>query len=193
MKRLLAIALVLSAAALAQAPPKPGPEQQRFAYFVGTWTADLDIKPGPFGPGGKTTFAERNEWFPGGFFLITHSDGSLPGMGPVKGQSIVAYDPEKKQYTYYEINSAGMQEHATGQLDGDTWHWLSELAVGGKIIKTRYTVKQLSATAYSMKYESSQDGATWTTMMEGSAKKTSPASSKPAANSKMKRPESKPK
>lgn len=35
----------------AQAPqaPKPGPEQARLGYFVGKWTVEGEMKPGPMG------------------------------------------------------------------------------------------------------------------------------------------------
>ena len=42
---------------LAQAPPtpKPGPEHKVIEYFIGKWTGQAEVKPGPFGPGGKMT------------------------------------------------------------------------------------------------------------------------------------------
>jgi len=53
----IAVCLVLSSGlALAQAPgekPKPGPEHKRLGYFVGKWTAEAEMKPSPFMPGGK--------------------------------------------------------------------------------------------------------------------------------------------
>src|SRR5438128_9471790 len=44
------------AAVMAQAPagpPQPGPEHKKLAYFVGKWTSEAELKPSPFGPGGK--------------------------------------------------------------------------------------------------------------------------------------------
>ena len=38
-------------------------------------------------------------------------------------------------------------------------------------MKGRYTMKVLSPTSYTMKYELSQDGSNWTTAMEGKATK----------------------
>src|SRR5262249_30999873 len=38
--------------------PKPAPELKKLDYFVGTWTAQGNVEPGPlgsFGPGGKFT------------------------------------------------------------------------------------------------------------------------------------------
>ena len=63
---------------LAQAPPqmpKPGPAQKRIGYFAGHWTSEGETKPSPFGPAGKFTMKDHNEWLPWGFFLVMHSEG----------------------------------------------------------------------------------------------------------------------
>src|SRR5262252_4860271 len=89
----LAVLLMSASAALAQEPaqmPKPGPEVQRLGYFVGKWQGEGELKPGPFGPGGKFTTSDDNEWFPGGFFLVMHSDEKSP-MGSGKSMMVVGY------------------------------------------------------------------------------------------------------
>ena len=67
-----ALVVVGHLAVLAQAPPapKPGPEHQKLAYFVGTWTNEGEMKPSPMGPGGKITGKDTCEWFEGGFSVI---------------------------------------------------------------------------------------------------------------------------
>jgi hypothetical protein len=55
---ILVCLVLLSFAALAsaqapQGPPKPAPELERLTYFSGTWTSEGDMKPSPWGPGGK--------------------------------------------------------------------------------------------------------------------------------------------
>lgn len=187
MNRLLVLTLIIALAvpALAQTPPgppKPSPEVQKLNYFVGTWTSTADMKPSPFGPGGKASFTEHNEWFPGGFFLVTHSDGEMAGLGKMKGLATMGWDPNKKMYTYHAADSMGMEESATGTLDGDTWNWTSEGAFGGKVYKHRYTIKQQTPTEYAFKFEQSEDGMTWNTIMEGTAKK---AAGKTAAKTGM--------
>src|ERR671936_650243 len=84
----------------AQAPPapKPGPEHQRLGYFVGKWTGEGEMKPGPMGPGGKMTSSDNCEWFDGHFAVICHSEGKSP-MGSFKGIGILSYSPEEKAYT----------------------------------------------------------------------------------------------
>ena len=43
--------------------------------------------------------------------------------------------------------------------------------MGGHTMKARFTMKVLSPTSYTLKFERSPDGATWTTEVEGTATK----------------------
>jgi hypothetical protein len=156
-------------------PPKPGPEQKNLGYFVGNWNVTGDVKSGPMGPGGKFTGTEHNEWMPGGFFLVTHTQGSSP-MGKETGLGIFGYDREKKVYTYDEFNSAGEAIHATGAFDGKVWSWNSDSTVGGQPMKARYVLTETSPTSYTFKLDFSQDGGkSWTPVMEGSGAKAKAA------------------
>jgi hypothetical protein len=56
-------------------------------------------------------------------------------------------------------------------VDGDTWTWNSTEHMNGMAMKGRFTMKVLSPTSYSMKFELSQDGTNWMTGMEGKATK----------------------
>ncbi len=180
MKHLLVVILLYAIAVpvVAQAPagpPKPGPEVQKLDYFTGVWKITGEMKPSPFGPGGKFDMSEKNTWFAGRFFVISRSYGILAGLGRIIGESTYGYDTERKQYTYHAINSFGEEESAVGHVDGDLWTWTSEGTVGGKTLKQRFTIKVESPIAYSMKFETSEDGAHWNTVMEGNAQKTTPA------------------
>ncbi len=169
----LAVLLFSTLVAVAQTPPqmpKPGAEQKNLAYFAGTWKLAGDIKPGPMGPGGKFTGTERMEWMPGGFFLVSHSQGSSP-MGKETGLAVYGYDTDKKVYTYDEFNSAGENVHATGTFDGKVWTWTSESPMGGKPMKGHFIVTQTSPTSYVFKFEMSEDGNNWSPVMDGTGTK----------------------
>ncbi|HTD24639.1 MAG TPA: DUF1579 family protein [Terriglobales bacterium] len=177
MKRSLATILItilfLSVAVFAQAPPqapKPGPELKRFDYFVGTWATEADMKPSPYGPGGKFTGIDRTEWMPGNFFLLIHSDFNSP-MGPGKELAVMGYKTDDKVYTYNAYNSMGEADHSTGTVEGDTWTWMSNDKIGGKEIKGRFTMKIVSPTSYTFKYEMASETGEWATLMEGKATK----------------------
>ncbi|HUK25089.1 MAG TPA: DUF1579 family protein [Terriglobales bacterium] len=164
--------LVLAAlSAFGQMPmPKPGPEVKKLDYFVGSWTMEGEMKPGPMGPGGKFTGSETDEWMPGGFFLEAHEEFKTP-MGDGTAKAFMGYDTEGKMYTYHSFASTGESENSTGMLEGDTWNWTSDEKMGGQTLKGKYSLTMLSPTSYSFKFEVSPDGTTWNTVMEGKATK----------------------
>lgn len=169
-----AVALVAalgSIVAVAQAPPAkpaPGPEHKKLAYFVGTWKGDAELKPNPYMPGGTYTSTDRCEWFDGNFAVVCRGEGNGP-MGPVKSMGLMGYNTDEKVYTYYGLDSAGMTmaSVARGKADGSTWTYTEESTMGGKPVKSRYTIRQLSPTSYSFTWETQGADGKWTTLMEG--------------------------
>ncbi|MBV9502282.1 MAG: DUF1579 family protein, partial [Acidobacteriaceae bacterium] len=170
MKRGFAVScvLILGVIASAQPPkPQPAPELKNIAYFLGSWTLDGDMKPGPAGPGGKMAMHEHCEWLTPESFLVCHSDFAAGSMGSGSGLSVMGYNSSDKVYTYDEYNSFGEAEHSTGAFEGDTWTWTGDEKMGGQVIKGRFTMKILSPASYSFKYEMSPDGTNWANAMEG--------------------------
>jgi len=154
----LAVCLVLSSGlALAQAPaekPKPGPEHKRL--------------------GGKMTSHDTCEWFEGGFAVLCRSDGKGP-MGPTKALGILGYSTEEKAYTYYAVENGPMAMASVprGTVDGGTWVYNDEAKMGGKTVKSRYTINTTSPTSYTFKWETQGEDGAWQTMMEGKSTKAS--------------------
>jgi len=168
---ILAAWLFCTAAAMAQTEaPKPAPELKRLDVFVGSWTLDGDMKPGPMGPGGKMTENEKCEWMEGDFYLVCHSEYKS-SMGNGVGLSVMGYSNDDKAYTYREFNSFGEFVNSKGSLDGDTWTWTADEKMGGMTMKGRFTMKMTSSTSYTFGYDISQDGTKWTTVMDGKATK----------------------
>ena len=173
MKRILnvlAASAAISVAGLqsvAAQAPKPGPEHARLGYFVGKWKAQGEVKPGPMGPGGKFTSADKCEWFEGQFSVICHSQGSMP-TGPSKSIGILGYSPEEKVYTYYGVDNSSMTMASVprGTLRGDTWTYTDEGMMGGKKVKSRVTIKELSPTSYNFTMEMQGPDGKWMTAME---------------------------
>jgi hypothetical protein len=164
-----------AAAVIAQmGPPTSAPELKKLDYFAGSWTSEATVAPGPWGPGGKFSDTVNAEWMKGDFFLVSHSDFSLPlelgGSGA--SLSILGYDTDKGTYTNERFDSRGRHVVATGTLKGDTWTWTGENNYGGMTIQTRFTMKMISPTSYTSKYEVSSDGgASWLPFWEGKATK----------------------
>ena len=164
MKKLLVV-VVLSLAvpclAFGQAqPPKPGPEVQKLADFVGTWKSDGELKAGPWGPAGKISGTSTCEWFAGGFHVVCRVESTGP-MGKMTELEIVGYDAESKVYTYYGINSLGGSDSATGSLAGNTWTWVWDGKADGKPARYRITEMHVSPTSYTVKFEYSVTGGPW--------------------------------
>jgi len=165
----LLFAVALSAQAQ-MAPLKTGPEQKKLDYFAGNWVMEGDMKPGPMGPGGKMTETESNTWMDGGFFLALKSDFKS-SMGNGTEIAYLGYDPNEKLYTYDSFNSMGEADHSKGTLDGDTWTFNSEEKMGSMTVKGRFVMKIMSPTSYTFKFDMSQDGTNWMTVMDGKATK----------------------
>lgn len=164
--------MLFAIAAFAQmGPPKPGPELKKLDYFQGAWTSEGEAKPGPMGPGGKFTESANAEWMEGGFFVVLHSDFKGGAMGNATGTAFMGYDPQEKVYTYDAFSSMGEAIHSKGSNDGDTWTWTNDFKMGPQTMKGRYTMKILSPSSYSFKFEMSPDGTKWDTMMEGKTTK----------------------
>lgn len=166
----LSIGLAAAVVVGQQGPPKPGPETKKLDGFAGKWQGEADMKPGPWGPGGKMTSQDECTWFEGGWQLVCNSSGSSP-MGSMKGQGIMAWSPEDKVYKYMGYDNMGMMTYATGTNTGNSWNWKSTDKMGGKTVHSRYTVTLTSPTTQTFKWETSEDGKTWATMAEGKSTK----------------------
>jgi hypothetical protein len=94
-------------------------------------------------------------------------------MGKITEIYTMGYDPKQKAYTYDEYNSIGMHDVATGQVSGKVWTWTSDEDMGGgKKMKGKFVLTEVSPTSYTYKFDSSMDdGKTWANMMEGKATK----------------------
>ena len=147
--------------------PKPGPEHARLGYFVGKWNAEGDIKPGPMGPGGKMNSTDTCEWYEGRFSVICRYEGNGP-MGASKGMGILGYSAEEKVYAYYAVDNTNMAMASVpkGTVRGDTWTYTDEAVMGGQKVKSRVTIKELSPTAYTFRYEVQGGDGKWTPVVE---------------------------
>src|SRR6266496_1306835 len=165
---LLATASSIWAQAVPQ-PRKPSAELQKEGdYFVGNWKFTGETKPSPFGPGGqKFESSERLEWIPGGFFLLARS---------YEGEkwtqlTIIGYDEKKEILTHTTYNTRGEIEVMEGTAQGDIEIWSGEGKVSGKPVKQRLTIKRVSPTSYTFKFEMAPRGGNWSLVYEGEGNK----------------------
>ena len=97
---------------------------------------------------------------------VTSSTGASKALG------VMGYDPDSKMYTYQEFDSTGETFMAKGTVTGDTWTWNTDSMMGGKPMKTRVVIKEVSKTEYTFKMDSSSDGKTWMPGFESTFTKT---------------------
>jgi len=169
---IFATVLLLEVCGVAQMEmPKPGPEHKKLDVMSGSWTLQGDVKESPMGPAGTVTENEKCEWMEGGFYLVCHVTFTSKTIGNGSGISILGYSKDDKAYTYREFNSWGEYTDSRGSLDGDTWNWTNDQKMGTMSMKGRFTMKMTSATSYDFSYSISEDGAKWTTIMDGKATK----------------------
>lgn len=151
--------------------PKPGPEVQKLAYYLGTWKGEGEAKAGPFGPAGKLSSTTTCDWFAGGFHLVCRGEEKGP-TGTRTFLNIRGYDEKAKAYTEYGISSLGDTEYQTGgSIVGNKKTFAFDTDAGGKPIKLRYTEVQVSPTLFTYQAEASIDGGPWTVIAEGKVTK----------------------
>ena len=157
-----------------QEMPKPGPEHQRLGAFVGNWTFEGELKPGPMGPGGKTTATDRIEWAPGNFFVQRSYQGKSPNGGEMQGLEILAYDGAKKIYTYNAFDSLGNVASGTMTVKDNTWTTTGTMTtMAATTMRDRCSLEfGAGGSTLTMTCEISTDGKTWTPTFDGRAKKT---------------------
>jgi hypothetical protein len=170
-----ALFVVSSGIAFGQAPggpPAPNPEQKRLGYFVGHWTTEADVKPNPFMPAGKMTSVDTCTWFAGEYAVVCTSEGTSP-MGPAKALGIMGYSTEEKVYTYYGLDNSpmAMASVAKGTYEKGVWTYEDESKMGGKTVKSRYTVNEESPRAYAFSWAMLGDDGAWKTVVEGTSTK----------------------
>lgn len=153
--------------------PKPPAEVEALSYFLGPWTSEGELKPGPMGPGGPTKGREICRWMPGRFFVGCMMEAQSP-VGLMQVQGIMGWDAEKKVYRWWSFDNVGRAETATGTLKDGTWTWLGESKMGEKIYKTRYTISDTKPEGYAYSFESSPDGKKWEPAMTGKTTKMMP-------------------
>jgi len=162
-----------AAAEQAAGPPQPSSEQKKLGYFVGNWKSEGVVKENPFMPAGTMTSTDRCEWFEGGFAVVCHTEGSGP-MGPMKGIGVMGYSTEEKVYTYFGLDNSGMSMTTIprGTVTGPDWVYEDESTMGGKKVKNRYALTQVSPTEYTFLWQMADEKGAWITLMEGTSRKS---------------------
>jgi len=164
------VACTLVGSAIAQGPegpPKPGPEHQKLAYYVGKWVSEGETKASAYGPAAKYSFTQTCEWFNGSFAVVCRSEGKIAGAA-FTSLSVTAYEAGEKAYIYFETSSSGETFVSHGTVSGDTWTWNGESkGPDGKPVRARFTLKQVSQDSATYKFEAGSGNEPLALVMEG--------------------------
>lgn len=144
--------------------PKPQQEHERLEALAGTWTGRETMHPSPWDPkGGTATAKVVSRMDVDGFFLVTDYVQERDGQVTYRAHGVFGYGPQSKQWTLDWFDSMGDRATAYGKLEGKTLMFQSEGPRGhGRYI---YTLE--ADGRYLMAIDSSQDGRSWSRMMEG--------------------------
>jgi len=142
-------------------PPQPGPEHQKLAGLVGTWTSEGEDLESPFGPAQKWSFRIKAEWFPGRFAVVRHIEGKGSLSGQIFILNVFAYAAKEQTHTWYEIDNYGF----TGLVNAAISEGVLKIEWGrqvkGKTYKMRGTLKGLGSDQHTYTLEYSEDGSVW--------------------------------
>jgi hypothetical protein len=185
-KRLLSFVLACASVVIAgdqsqTTPPKhgPGPEVQKLAVMVGRFTIEDELKAGVMGPNSpamKYTGTDDCRWAADGFAVICTT---VLHMGAKKytDTSFVYYDPTAKIYQYHAVDSSGAIENKSGTVSGDTWTWLGDSTMFGKVYHTRFIMKFVSKDSFEYTDESGESESSMKVFVSGKETRVKPAKS----------------
>lgn len=120
MKRLPAlvlVALIVPCTAHAQTaqptqPPKPGPEVQQMAQWLGAWQCAYESRTTQ----AKGEMSMTCDWAAGGFFLVCKG-----ATGSRMFTIVLGYHPDEQAYWWFRYQSNGSADFARGWVNGNTW------------------------------------------------------------------------
>jgi hypothetical protein len=154
----LLLSVVAAGVGLAQVTaPQPGAEYQRLTTLAGTWQGGGAIYATPLSAAGKLTLTNACTVFPGGYNLVCDATGTMLGQ-PYRELQVLGYDPEARQYTWYDIDNTGMNSLGHGSFSQSTWTFVFDVKANGKPARMRVFITLLSPTTAECTADVSVDG-----------------------------------
>jgi hypothetical protein len=173
---LLLLVVCFATAMQAQAPaPKPGPELKKLHVFVGHWTYEGQAKPGPLGPGGKSSGEFSGQMILGGFFF----QGRQTEKGALGNLVIWGYDAVNKNFDFDAFLEGGTRMTGVVTISGNTFTWAGKVVAAGRSYPVRgQIVVAADLMSGTETGEISPEGKTWTPFFENRYTKIQPAAKK---------------
>lgn len=143
--------------------PKLGPEHEKLKVFLGEWRGKETMYPSQWMPqGGVRDAAISNRLALGGFAVVQDYAQLENGQPVYEGHAVIAKSPWGAGYQmhWFDIFAPSIFE---GEFDGVRGVFVSESPMS----KTRATFDFSTAGEYRFMMETSQDGETWSPMVDG--------------------------
>ena len=142
--------------------PKPGPAQEKLKAFVGEWRGQEKMHPSQWMPEGGVRDAKvSNRLALDGFAVVQDYVQLDDGKPAFQGHAVIMKNPHMDTYQmhWFDQFSPSLFE---GSFDGKKATFISKSPMG----MSRATF-EFSDKAYEFRMEASQDGETWTPLMDG--------------------------
>ena len=167
MKALFCVVTIMtcSVAAVAQ---HDQPEK-KLSAFLGKWQTEGQFA----GSENKVQTTLECRWSPQGSYLICEQTIHI-GADEHRQLTIYSYNPAENNYAYTTLADPGAKP-TSGRMEikGNIWTYASSFESNGRVTHLRTTNEFTDPKAEIFKVESSNDGgATWKTVLQGSAHKT---------------------
>lgn len=148
--------------------PKPGPAQEKLKVFVGEWRGKEKMHPTQWMPeGGMRDAKISNRLALDGFAVIQDYAQLDNGKPAFSGHAVILKDPQSDKYQMHWFDSFSPSIFE-GSFDGRRAEFVHKSSMG----MNRATFEFSKPGAYSFKMELSQDGKSWTPMMDGEYEKS---------------------
>lgn len=147
--------------------PKPNPEINKLAVYVGQWSYQGEYSQEMSGAAGKVTGDASSEMILGGHFLEWRWR-ERGATGETRGFEILRYDPVNKTYPSQAFGDDGSSMSGEYTIEKNVSRFSGKSTVAGKQQLIRVT-EAFSADlmSFTQKIEVSEDGMTWGLLFEG--------------------------
>lgn len=157
--------------------PKPGPEHQKLAVWVGDWAYEGESKATPLGPAGEIKGTESSRLILDGFVWEDNWRDEPMGGHAGRGLILMRYDPEKQAFVDYWFGNDGSFSSTIHTVKGNVWTGLgTQTDAKGRRYQAKY-VRTLAAdakTIHTVAAYSADNGKTWMPWWEITGKKANP-------------------
>jgi Protein of unknown function (DUF1579) len=146
--------------------PKPNAEHKQLERLAGIWQGTETMHPSQWdAKGGKADGTTRSRVALSGFAVLTDYEQSRGGKCTFEGHGVYTWDAHEKQVVLHWFDSMGQgAEQFRGAWQGDVLTLASKSPMG----HARLTYDLSKPGVMKSAMETSQDGASWTKLFDGS-------------------------